>query len=232
MHGLFVPKHIQSNPDLRRPVADEEIGLEALEPYQDQLDHQIWSAPKMSVRAPWPEMATTYACLRPGMTWSCGTQTSQEPEAVPSTAHDRNILDATKHYKAFIKKIRQRQNAGLIDKSVTLGPDGRLTWPGLGNEAGTLRKLPDKINIQRLIAEYDGADADRMPESDRRVLHRLFEADLADGKHVAKCARKLKSLINIDDVELGETQVREAFEQCLGPMLFEKTRIGDKVASA
>ncbi|KXH53461.1 hypothetical protein CSAL01_10125 [Colletotrichum salicis] len=193
IHGLFVPKHIQSNPDLWRPVADEEIGLEAKEPYQDQLDHQIWSAPKMSVRSPWPEMATTDACLRPDMTRSCGTQTSPEPEAGPSTSHDKNIHDATKYYKAFIKKIRQGQNAGFIDKSVTLGPDGRLTWPGSGNEAGTLRKLPDEINVQRLIAEYDAADADRISERGRRILQRLFDADLADAKHVAKCARKLKS---------------------------------------
>ncbi|KAF4783065.1 hypothetical protein HER10_EVM0005801 [Colletotrichum scovillei] len=238
MHGLFVPKHIQSDPDLWRPIADGEISLKALEPYQDQLDHQIWSAPKMSVRSSWPEVVTIDPHFSPDIE---DTQVSPEVQAEdrhignPSgspTSHDENIQDTKEYYKVFIKTIRQGQNAGLIDKSVTIGPDGYLTWPGLGNQYGTRHKLPGGVNIQKLIAECDAADADRISEIDRRILQRLFETDLADGKHVAKCARELKALIRIDDVDLGNTKVREAFEDCLGPTHVEKSRIWNEVASA
>ncbi|KAL0777462.1 hypothetical protein CaCOL14_006981 [Colletotrichum acutatum] len=163
---VFYLSHIQSNPDLWSPVADGEIRLEALKPYQDQIYHQL----------------------------------------CPSISHEKDIQDAKEYYKVFIKKIRQGQNAGLIDKSVTVGPDGHLTWPGLGNQPGTTPSLPGEINIQKLIAEYDAADADRISKIDRRTLHRLFLVDLADGKHVAKCARELKTRINIYDEDLGKAQ--------------------------
>ncbi|KXH42833.1 hypothetical protein CSIM01_05941 [Colletotrichum simmondsii] len=238
MHGLFVPKHIQSDPDLWRPIADGEISLKALEPYQDQLTHQIWSAPKIYVRSPWPEVVTIDPHSSPDIE---DTQVSPEVQAEdrhignPSgspISHDENIRNTKEYYKVFIKTIRQGQNAGLIDKSVTIGPDGCLTWPGLGNQYGIKHKLPGGINIQKLIAEYDAADADRISEIDRRILQRLFETDLADGKPVAKCARELKALIRIDDVDLGNTKVREAFEDCLGPTHVEKSRIWNEVASA
>ncbi|KAI3547406.1 hypothetical protein CABS03_03962 [Colletotrichum abscissum] len=214
MHGLFLPKHVQSNPNLWRPVADEEICLKALEPYQDQLDHQIWSAPKMSVRSPWSE----------AVTFDGDTQVSYELEAEdrnvgspsgPCIPLDKSIQDTKDYYKVFIKKIRQGQNAGLIDKSVTLDLDGHLTWPGLENQPAARRKFPGGIDLQKLIAEFDAADADRISKIDRRTLHRLLHIDLADGEHVAKCARELKTRINIDDEDLGKAHVRKAFEDCL-----------------
>ncbi|KAK7458549.1 hypothetical protein Landi51_01372 [Colletotrichum acutatum] len=166
----------------------------------------------VSAKDVWPEVVTINSYSRPNIG---DTQASTELEAEnrnvdspssPSISHEKDIQDAKEYYKVFIKKIRQGQNAGLIDKSVTVGPDGHLTWPGLGNQPGTTPSLPGEINIQKLIAEYDAADADRISKIDRRTLHRLFLVDLADGKHVAKCARELKTRINIYDEDLGKAQ--------------------------
>ncbi|OHE91709.1 hypothetical protein CORC01_13000 [Colletotrichum orchidophilum] len=216
MHGFFVPEHIRSNPDLWRLVTDGDIGPEALEPYQDQLDHQVWTAPKMAVRLPWPEVPTVDAGLRGAMMRSWATQTSPEPGVEPGTgesaaivppiSHHKMIQDTTAYYKAFIAKIRKGQDANLIDKSVTIGSDGHLTWPGLDEQPGTSRKLPDEINMQDIIAEYDNAGPDRISETDRCILRRLFLEDLAEDKHVAQCARDFKSCINIEDINLGVTQ--------------------------
>ncbi|KXH35054.1 hypothetical protein CNYM01_07840 [Colletotrichum nymphaeae SA-01] len=194
MHGLFVPKHIRSIPDLCRPIAERVIYVQAFQLYRDQLDCQMWSAPKMSVRSPWSEVATIDSSSSPHIE---DTQVSSELEAEDKNAGNPFI---------FIKTIRQGQNAGLIDKSVTIGPDGYLTWPGLENQPGTRRIIPGRINIQKLIAEYDTAEADRISEIDRRILQRLFETDLAHGKHVAKCARELKARIRIGDEDLGKAE--------------------------
>ncbi|KAK1727110.1 uncharacterized protein BDZ83DRAFT_790787 [Colletotrichum acutatum] len=142
----------------------------------------------VSAKDVWPEVVTINSYSRPNIG---DTQASTELEAEnrnvdspssPSISHEKDIQDAKEYYKVFIKKIRQGQNAGLIDKSVTVGPDGHLTWPGLGNQPGTTPSLPGEINIQKLIAEYDAADAD------------------------PKCARELKTRINIYDEDLGKAQ--------------------------
>lgn len=185
----------------------------------------------MSVRSPWSEVATIDARSQAPPEPEDEDRNTDSPSGM-SISHDEDIQDTKEYYKVFIRKVRYGQNAGLIDKSVTIGPDGHLTWPGLGDQPGATRRLPGGINIQQIIAEYDAADADRISEIDRRILQRLFETDLADGKHVAKCARELKALIKIDDIDLGKTQVREAFEDCLGPTHNEKSRIWNEVASA
>ncbi|EFQ32818.1 hypothetical protein CGRA01v4_07743 [Colletotrichum graminicola] len=240
MHGSWVPKHVLAS-TCWKPLGEEHLDANSLEPYHDQEPRQLWTAPQTVVRLPWPDINTVDTphpthLLREALSSTAATTAAivnsslNSPAARKPNAHDSVLRAFTDYFSLHVADLRMAKKAGFISKEVTLGPDGHLTWPNQPKRPRETPALPCEINIKKLIADDATAAKDRISGRDLVILRTILEEDLASGKHVADCLRTIK-MIDVNDANLSKRRVKTTFMAAVESILKAMNRVLDYSSS-